>query len=426
MPVVQQGPGHLGEVQVQVGQDEQLVPEDVAAVGLAVQSARRYAHVQVGGVRREGLEHVEEVQAQDAARLAGHLQFGAAPQLAPGGAVRHQQVVEAGSLGHPVDGGLERVTDRRVARGVQGDDLVDGGGAARPGPQGDALGDAQVLAGRGDRRVRGGAGGHAGPDVGGAGPAAQPHRVVPGGAGVHVREVVAVEVPVARHPGVGDAAVEGRLHLQVDRAALGGELGAQGGEVGVGHVYQPQLAYGQHAFPVEAEAGEPFQDARVQVHGLAVVEHLCGVGCEPVTAGGPEAQRQPVGEVDHVLVLDLAPRDGGDEPVVAAGHVGARVVHVVRGALGQRAAGGEVAVAQGAQGLPQPLLGGVVVVVVPGRRGRGHRGASQVQSATSGRSTPCSRIQSWCRCRASSIRCRTAAARTASPGTRSMTSMTRR
>ncbi|CAM5532500.1 hypothetical protein SVIOM342S_05778 [Streptomyces violaceorubidus] len=87
----------------------------MAAVGLSVQSARRYAHVEVGGVRGEGLQHVEEVQAQDAARLPGDVQFGAAPQLAPGGTVRHQQVVEAGGFGHPVDGGLERVADRRVA-----------------------------------------------------------------------------------------------------------------------------------------------------------------------------------------------------------------------------------------------------------------------------------------------------------------------
>jgi hypothetical protein len=50
----------------------------------------------------------------------------------------------------------------------------------------------------------------------------------------------------------------------------------------------------------------------------------------------------------------------------------------------------------------------------------------QVQSSTSGRSVPWMRIQSWWRWRASSMRWRTAAARTASPGTRSMTSMTSR
>ncbi len=337
-----------------------------------------------------------------------------------------QQVVEAGGVGHPVHGGLQRIADRRVARGVQGHDLVDGGGAARPGAQRHPLGDPQVLAGRGDGRARRRTGREADPDVRGAGAAAQPDPAVVGDAGVHMGQVAAVEVPVARHTGVGDAAVQGRLHLQVHRAGVDRELRAQRGEVRVGHVHQAQLAHDQHAPVADPEVGAALQYARVQMDGLPVVQHLRGVRCEPITAGEPEAQRQPVGEVDHVLVLDLASGDGGGEPVVAARHVGARVVHVVRGALGQRAAGGEVAVAERAQRLAQPLLGRVVVVVVPGRGCRGHLRASQVQSATSGMSTPCSRMYAWWRSRASSIRWRTAAARTARPGTRSMTSMTRR
>jgi SRSO17 transposase len=51
---------------------------------------------------------------------------------------------------------------------------------------------------------------------------------------------------------------------------------------------------------------------------------------------------------------------------------------------------------------------------------------SQVQSATSGRSVPWARIQSWWRSRMSSMCWRTGAAVTARPGTRSMTSMTSR
>ena len=59
--------------------------------------------------------------------------------------------------------------------------------------------------------------------------------------------------------------------------------------------------------------------------------------------------------------------------------------------------------------------------------GRGQPEVSdQVQSATSGRSLPCSRIQAWWRVRTSCIACRTAFACTGIPGVRSMTSMTRR
>ena len=49
----------------------------------------------------------------------------------------------------------------------------------------------------------------------------------------------------------------------------------------------------------------------------------------------------------------------------------------------------------------------------------------QVQSRTSGRSSPCSRVYARCRSRSSTICWRSAAARVPSPGTRSITSMTR-
>ena len=51
--------------EVQEGQDEHLVPEHVAAVGLAVQAAGRDADVEVDAVRGHGLQQVEDVQAQD-------------------------------------------------------------------------------------------------------------------------------------------------------------------------------------------------------------------------------------------------------------------------------------------------------------------------------------------------------------------------
>src|SRR6478735_6397979 len=66
--VVQQPPGHLREMQTQESQDEQLVPEDVAPVRLTVHSSRRYTDVELGGVRRQRLQHMKEVQSQNPAR----------------------------------------------------------------------------------------------------------------------------------------------------------------------------------------------------------------------------------------------------------------------------------------------------------------------------------------------------------------------
>src|SRR6266581_2768392 len=58
----------------------------------------------------------------------------------------------------------------------------------------------------------------------------------------------------------------------------------------------------------------------------------------------------------------------------------------------------------------------------------GHGGLAagcQHQSLTSGRSSPCSRVQAWCRARVSTICCRSHAALLPRPGTRSITSITR-
>src|SRR5215510_12290655 len=59
-------------------------------------------------------------------------------------------------------------------------------------------------------------------------------------------------------------------------------------------------------------------------------------------------------------------------------------------------------------------------------RGDGHRtGCGQVQLLTSGRSSPCSLVQARCLVLVSTICCRSWPARFASPGTRSITSVTR-
>ena len=49
--IAQQGPGDHRQPQVEYREDEQLIPEDVAAIRLTVQSAGRHPGVEVGGVR---------------------------------------------------------------------------------------------------------------------------------------------------------------------------------------------------------------------------------------------------------------------------------------------------------------------------------------------------------------------------------------
>lgn len=332
------------------------------------------------------------MQSQHLAGLPGDVECGPAPELVPGRAVGCEQLVEAGCGLDSVDRGVQRIADRGVAGGVQSDGLVDGEGLAGRHVQAHSLDGAGRRVLGGDGHPGGQPGRQSDSDVGGAGAATQPHGVRGGGAGVHVDQVAAVQVAVTGHAGVDDSAVDCGLDLQLAGEALGRELGTQGGEMRVGHVHETKLVHGQGASVAEPVPGPALEQARGQVQDLVVVEHGRRVRGEPLPSGEAETQRQPVREVDHVLVLHPASGHVRGEPVVATRHIGARVVHIVRAAFGQRPAGGEVAVAQRAQGLPQTLVRGVIALVPPGPAG--HCGVPATSSSPGSR-TRSGRAYSW-------------------------------
>lgn len=356
--VGQQGPGDLREMQVQEGQDEQFVPEDMATVGLAVQSAGRHTHIEIGGVRREGLQHMEEMQPQHLSGLARHLQLRPLPQALPRGFVGREQRAEVTGPPHPADGSVQRIADRRIARRVQSDGLLDDDRGVGRDRQPQRMGGGAVP---GDEPYRGGdaaghlgSGGHRDENVGGGGAALQPHGVRLGGSGVPAAEVPAVQIAVAVDARVGDIAVEGGFHLQLACPALGGELGSQGGQMWIPHVYESGLHHGDPAALRVTEPHPSRQRALAQIQDLSVLQQRTVVGGEPGagrgaaveirvggSVAGPKAQRQPVRQVDDVLVLDRTSGYGRGQPVVAARRVGPRIV---RGA--GRLLGGGAAVAK--------------------------------------------------------------------------------
>jgi len=64
VPVLQERAGEDREPVVEQREDEQLIPKHVSPVRLAVQTAGRNPHVEVDGVRGQGLEQMEHVQPQ--------------------------------------------------------------------------------------------------------------------------------------------------------------------------------------------------------------------------------------------------------------------------------------------------------------------------------------------------------------------------
>ena len=124
--VQQQPPGDLRQPAVEEGVGEELVPEDVPAVRLAVEAAGGDAGVVVGGLPRAHLQQVRGVEAQQELDplLARQLDVAHLPELVPGARVAVERLVEAGIPGRALDRRLQRLADAAVAAAVERDVLL--------------------------------------------------------------------------------------------------------------------------------------------------------------------------------------------------------------------------------------------------------------------------------------------------------------
>jgi hypothetical protein len=132
--VQEERPDQFREVKVQIGEDEQLVPEDVTAVGLTVQAAGGNADIEVEDVPRSRLEKMEDMEVE---HQAGHvsavldLQRKPPPQAVPLEGVGAEQIREvSGASGQGACLG-QRICRRPVPRGEEGHHLFDGDRLAR-------------------------------------------------------------------------------------------------------------------------------------------------------------------------------------------------------------------------------------------------------------------------------------------------------
>lgn len=84
---------------------------------------------------------------------------------------------------------------------------------------------------------------------------------------------------------------------------------------------------------------------------------------KPVIVGHFEPQRQPIGDVDHVLILDGMRAQIRSHPVVDAGEIGSGIVHGVGVCFRSGTAGSPIAVAERAERFAQPLRRRVETVI---------------------------------------------------------------
>ena len=204
--------------------------------------------------------------------------------------------------------------------GVQGDDLLDGDRLA--GAHVDGRGrwaiEAVLLHGPpldGDRLAV--------PDHPGAGRLGDPHArssvvftcqpddVVAGLAGLDRYQVAAVERPVALHAGVGHRAVRAERTSRDPDQFSGTTVVSRPARCGSAMETKRRWVTLVARPSGSRTRSRRVEHAAAQVELLPVAEHLQLVQVQPPAALGPEGQRQPVGQVDQVLVLDLPAGDLG-------------------------------------------------------------------------------------------------------------------
>jgi len=365
----QQRAGDLGHASVEEREDEQLVPEDVTLVGLAGPATRGHADVEPDRVGRHRLQQVKHVQAQqhlDVQLEAGvrqpDLHLEAAPQVFPCARMGGQQVVEAAGARDCRACHQPALGDGRVARGVERNRLFQHQCCTlreinveflpdvtrfldQPARNLERLSVADHPRARRLRDV----------DVRLAGAHPQQHAVLADRFAGQWLEVPVVEFPVEPGAGVDDAPVDRATHGDAARPVLGSQRQLQHAEVHVAHGDQAPLL--QQAAPalLVLEAQRAQQQAAVQIQFLVVGQNRHGARVKPRLIGHAKAKREPVGEVDQILVLDRAAGDVGAQPVVAAGEVSPRIVNLVRHRPRRRRARCEIAIAEGAQRLAGAL-----------------------------------------------------------------------
>ncbi len=280
------------------GQDEELIPEDVTPVGFPVQAAGGDADVVSRGVHRGRLQHVEDVQPKDelVPRLPGGVALGLDLHVAAPPEVRPDRRV-LGPQGLEVRGALDRqprrdarLADGVVPGGVEGHHLLHAQGPSLVHLGEQLLGDAFGVLVEEDPPV------HSRLVAGDPHPSSSGHRDLYVGLdracrqedalgrdrrSVEDLQVLARELPIARHTGVGDRAIDARADHHTPRPVLRRELPRERGEVRGAHVHQPAADDARHPPVPVAKAKGPGQHAVAEVELLGVLEHLRAPEVQP-------------------------------------------------------------------------------------------------------------------------------------------------
>ena len=177
--------------------------------------------------------------------------------------------------------------------------------------------------------------------------------------------MVGVEFLVLGHAAVGHGGIDTGSHVEAAGEVPGDQRGflrtqvavAQGHKSALHHVQAASRAVG--AGLVVAERQRTGQQAAPQIQGHVFLGRAHAALGPPFTLREAQVQVQPVGGVDHGLVLCVTAVEVALHSIEHTGQVGAGVVDVVRGEFTGGPADTHVPVGQGQEGLATGLVRGV-------------------------------------------------------------------
>src|SRR5580693_8606195 len=146
----------------------------------------------------------------------------------------------------------------------------------------------------------------------------------------HGVQVAALQLPVAGDPGVADAAVDRRDHLDAPRPVPRNERPLDPSVMGVGHADDAAAVQRRLTTLMITERQLADYSRGPDVKLMAVTEQLHVGKPDHVPALDTQLEDQPVRQVYQVLVEYGQPAQDRRLAVVTAVHVGAGIVHAVR------------------------------------------------------------------------------------------------
>ena len=191
------------------------------------------------------------------------------------------------------------------------------------------------------------------PNMGLVGLGFQPYHMVIGDTRTSLGQMLVVKLLVAFYQGISYLPVKGGTHMYGPRPVLRQYGKLHAGEVPIFHMHETPLGKPRPALVLILKVYRPHQHSPLHIQLLAVIQDIHRAQIKPAAIFNSEAQRQPVGDINHTLVLNSMTSNLALQAVIQPGDICAGVMNTAGIRLRSRPPAGKVAIAQGTQGFTE-------------------------------------------------------------------------